>query len=311
MDILTDILRAQRLRGTVYFRADFRQPWGLDIQGGEFANFHIVARGRCWMRTRDAEGVRVLEEGDVVMFPHGGAHALLHAPDATAVPASQLLDGGGATAPDDTGCRVFGGGGAVTTTLICGHFEYDRRFPHPLFESLPPTMHVSAARHGRAAWMATAGQLASAESALQGPGVSVIVDRLAEALLVQALLAYVDEMPQLEVRSFLAAIQDRSIGRVLEMMHHDINREWTLSELAQAACVSRSVFVERFRAMVGDSPMVYLACWRMLKARELLLDTSWSVAQVADAVGYKSEFAFAKAFKRRFQLAPGAMRRPS
>lgn len=310
MDILADILRAQRLRGTVYFRADFRKPWGLDIQGGEFANFHIVAKGRCWLRTGDGTAVRALDEGDVVMFPHGDPHALLHAPEAVATPASQLLRDS-ATGSQASDGRVFGGTGSVTTTLICGHFEYDRRFAHPLFESLPSVVLVHATQHGRADWMTAAAQLASAESTLQRPGVGVVVDRLAEALLAQALLGYVDEMPQSEARSFLAAIQDRSIGHVLAMMHRDVNRDWTLDGLAKAGGVSRSVFAERFRALVGDSPMVYLARWRMMKARELLLDTNLSMAQVADAVGYQSEFAFGKAFKRQFQVSPGAVRHAS
>ena len=307
MDILADILRAQRLRGTVYFRADFREPWGLDIQGGEFANFHIVARGKCWLRSGQPSSTRALEEGDVVILPHGSPHALLHAPYAKAVPASNVV-ASDSDGEDGSGARSFGGSGAVTTTLICGHFDHDRRHPHPLFETLPSVVHVTASKHGDANWLTTAGHLAVAESTANRSGAAAVVDRLAEALLIQALLAYVAEMTKGEASSFLAAIQDRSVGRALNLIHQEITRDWNLSELAREAGVSRSVFTERFRALVGESPMVYVARWRMLKARELLLDTSLSVAQVAHAVGYQSEFSLTKAFKRLFGITPGAVR---
>lgn len=307
MDILADVLRAQRLRGTVYFRADFREPWGLDIQGGEFANFHIVVRGRCWLRTGPTGSVRALETGDVVLFPHGSPHALLHAPDAVAFPASEVTVDD-SVSDEVTENRVFGGTGTVTTTLICGHFELDRNASHPLLESLPSVVLVKASQHSRAEWLATAGHLASAESSTNRPGVSAIVDKLAEALLVQTLLGYVESMSQFEEANFLAAIQDRCIGRVLELIHQDPARDWTLNEFVREAGVSRSVLTERFRALVGESPMVYLARWRMLKSRELLRDTSLTIAQVAYSVGYGSEFSFAKAFKRFFYIPPGQAR---
>ncbi len=302
MDILADVLRAQRLSGTVYFRADFREPWGLDIQGGEFANFHIVAQGSCWLRTA-GEPVRRLERGDVVLFPHGDPHALLHAPDAVAFPAAHVTG-----ADNDRNTQVFGGTGPVTTTLICGHFEHDRSMPHPLLDSLPSLVHVEASTHGNADWLTAVGQLAAAESASRRPGVTALVDRLAEALLVQILLRYVERMSAPEEASFLAAIKDNAIGRVLELIHRDPARDWALDELARAGAVSRSGLTERFRALVGVSPMVYLARWRMLKARDLLRDTSLPIAHVAGAVGYGSEFSFSRAFKRFFGTPPGQAR---
>ena len=302
MDILADVLRAQRLRGTVYFRAEFREPWGLDIQGGQFANFHIVANGRCWLRT-GPESVRPLESGDIVLFPHGDSHALLHSPEATAFPAAHVTG-----VDTDRNNRVFGGTGPVTTTLICGHFEPDRSMPHPLLDSLPSLVHVKAATHEHGDWLAAAGRLAAAESASLRSGVTALVDRLAEVLLVQTLLGYVERMSPPEEASFLAAIKDKAIGRVLGLIHQDPARDWTLDELAHAGAVSRSVLTERFRALVGASPMVYLARWRMLKARELLRDTALPIAHVAGAVGYGSEFSFSKAFKRFFGTPPGQAR---
>ncbi|MBI2517024.1 MAG: AraC family transcriptional regulator [Opitutae bacterium] len=309
MDILSEVLRAQHLHGTVYFRADFREPWGLDIQGGEFANFHIVAAGQCWLRHGPAgtQTCTLLEMGDVVVFPHGSPHALLHAPDATPVPARRLL-GQPADKEHPEATPEFGGGGAVTTRLVCGHFAYDRQCPHPLFETLPPIVHVRGSASAGARWLATAGELAAAESSANRPGAAAVVDRLAEALLIQSLLGFVAQLDPMESRSFLAAIQDRSIGRALNLMHTVITRDWTLEELSREAGVSRSVFTERFKVLVGTSPMLYLARWRMLKARGLLRESSLSVAQIADLVGYQSEFSLSKAFKRLFGMAPGAFR---
>lgn len=299
LDILPEILRAQRLRGTIYFRANFRAPWGMDIQGGEFANFHIVAQGRCWLRTGPEPPLQ-LEEGDVTLFPHGSAHALLHAPDATACPAAELTNG-----EQQGETREFGGDGPVTTMLICGHFQHDRDASHPLLETLPDLIHLKAAQLGHAQWLATAGQLAAMESASQRPGVAAVVDRLAEALLVQTLLGYLGAMSQSEERSFLAALQDNCIGRVLELIHQEPAQDWTLEKLACAGAVSRSVLTDRFRKLVGMSPIAYLARWRMLKARELLRDTSSTIARVAETVGYGSEFSFSKAFKRFYGIPPG------
>jgi AraC-like DNA-binding protein len=310
MDILSDILRSQRLRGTVYFRADFREPWGLDIRGGEFANFHIVAQGRCWYRTGRSTQARALELGDVLIFPHGDPHALLHAPHAEALPASQVLVGSTAVGEDASKCCVFGGAGAVSTTLICGHFAFDRKYPHPLLETLPSVVHVSASKRSDVEWLITAGRLAAAGSSVDRPGSGVVADRLAEALLIQSLLGYVADMNKLDANSFLAAMQDRCIGHTLNLIHAQVARDWSLSTLAHEAGMSRSVFSERFRALIGESPMVYVARWRMLKARELLLDTSLSVARVAEAVGYQSEFSFSKAFRRIFGVPPGVVRRP-
>ena len=177
-----------------------------------------------------------------------------------------------------------------------------------MFETLPSVVHVTASKHGDANWLTTAGHLAVAESTANRSGAAAVVDRLAEALLDPGPTRLRGGDDQGGASSFLAAIQDRSVGRALNLIHQEITRDWNLSELAREAGVSRSVFTERFRALVGESPMVYVARWRMLKARELLLDTSLSVAQVAHAVGYQSEFSLTKAFKRLFGITPGAVR---
>lgn len=304
MDILSDILQTVKLRGTVYFRADFHAPWGMAIPTGTFANFHIVTAGQCWLRTSNDAPPNQLNEGDIALFPHGAAHTLLGSLDAPAIPAENLLQ---QTRRSDHSELAFGGSGRATTRLICGHFEYDRVLPHPLFESLDELVLVTGDDHGEREWVRTASELAVSLSATDTPGRDAIVGRLAEALFIQALVAHVAQ--RIDGSSFVRAIGDRQVGHALALMHERPAENWSLASLAQAVAMSRSNFAERFRNLVGEPPMNYLARWRMARARELLLETQRPIAEISAAMGYRSEFAFAKAFKKIVGLPPGALRR--
>jgi len=304
MDVLSDIFRALRLRGAVYFRAAFHAPWGMQIPKGRFASFHVVCDGSCWLRIGDTNELIEMGKGDIVVFPQGDSHALLCEPDAEAVLAPQLI-----SPPKEDGSSgplAFGGAGSATTSLICGHFEYFRDPPHPLFETLPSIVHVRG-DNGDGGWIVAASALAAEVSAGGETAINTAVDRLGEALLIQTLSTYIRSRADHE--SFLGAIQDRHIGHAIGLMHGDIAHDWNLNDLAEAASMSRSVFSERFRRMVGTPPMIYLARWRMLKARELLVDTGLPVAEISERVGYSSEFAFSKAFKKNLGETPGEVRK--
>ncbi len=306
MDILSDILRTLKLRGTVYFHASFHAPWGMKIPAGEFANFHIVTDGICWLDADDQGPPIEMRQGDVAIFPRGNSHSLMYEPGASTIQAVDLLSKP-KPSPNSQG-MAFGGGGSATTSLICGHFEYDRDCPHPLFDTLSACIYIRAGDQRNAAWITTASELAASISAGEGnPGTEAVIDRLAEALFIQSLAAHIESMDDRD--GFLIAVQDKHIGKALSLMHNDISHEWTISELAKAALMSRSVFTEKFRRMVGEPPMLYLARWRMLKARELLIDTDMVIGHISQTVGYQSEFAFAKAFKKLLGTTPGAMRR--
>ena len=305
MDILSDILQTLKLRGTVYFHASFHAPWGMTIPEGEFANFHIVTDGTCWMKPAQDQNPIPVGEGDVLIFPRGESHILCDDPRSEAIQANDLLSCPRWVA--DLAGIAFGGDGARTTRLICGHFEYDRDFPHPLFESLDPCIHIKAGEATDTSLIAQASKLAADLSRHARPGNDAVVDRLAEALFIQAMVAHVRNRDDSD--SFLVAVQDQHIGQALKLLHADMAHEWTLPELAKACHMSRSVFAERFRALVGEPPMVYLARWRMLKARELLVGTTLPICDIAETVGYQSEFAFAKAFKKIVGNTPGSLRR--
>jgi AraC-like DNA-binding protein len=304
MDILADVFRTLRLRGAVYFRAGFHAPWGMKIPDGRFASFHVVCDGSCWLRVGEGDDPVEMGRGDIVVFPRGHGHSLLCEPDAEAVQAQQLI---GSPRPDATPDSVtFGGNGTATTSLICGHFEYFRDLPHPLFETLPSLVHLRG-NEGDGGWVIAASSLAAEVSAGGEAAINTAVDRLGEALLIQTLGTYIRSRE--DQASFLGAIQDRHIGHAIGLMHEDIAHDWSLAELAAAASMSRSVFSERFRRMVGTPPMIYLARWRMLKAREMLLDTGLAVADISERVGYQSEFAFSKAFKKNLGETPGEVRK--
>ncbi len=302
VDVIAEALEALKLRGTVYFQADFRAPWGMAIPAGDVAAFHVVTGGACWLRASAISQPRQLSRGDIVLIPHGHAHELAHDREAEARPARELL----AEPANDAATPSYGGTG-TSTNLVCGHFEYDQKALHPFFLTLPDLIHVSANDSEQAAWLTTAARLAAAESTSKQRGAAVVVDRLAEALLMQTLRLFFDRSP--ENRGFLAAVRDRAVGQALRCLHGDVAHEWSLAKLARESGLSRSALAERFRTYVGESPMKYLARWRMLESRELLRDGSLSVAEVAHQVGYQSEFAFSKAFKRFFGRGPGAVRR--
>ena len=303
MDILSDVLRALRLKGTIYFQADFCAPWGMDIKGGAIANFHLVVAGTCWLRWEGSPAPLPISEGELILFPHGHRHALVHVADGAAPPAEQLL---AADRTQDGTRKIYGGEGQATN-LICGHFEYDREGRHPLFASLPPLIHLKSRDTSEAGWLETASRLAVMESGSQLKGSGAVVDRLAEVMLIQTLRAYAERLSEPE--GFLAALADHALSSALALIHNHPEQQWSVNDLARRTGVSRSVFAERFKTMLGTSPMQYLTLWRMQKARELLQSEDHAVAEVAEAVGYQSEWAFARAFKRVFGMGPGAMRR--
>ncbi len=302
VDVLAEVLRAVRLRGTVYFQGEFGAPWGMDIPSGQVANFHAVVDGECWLNSDELNVGTALRTGDIVVFPHGTSHALLHGPDASAVPAGALLGDAVHGAPGEP---HFGGAGK-TTRIICGHFELDRESRHPLLTSLPPLIRVRENEVHDGNWMRQALALAAQETGSAQSGSHEVVDRLAEVLLIQMLRAHTAKLG--EPVGFLAALSDPVLARALQSLHSDPTRQWTVDALSRTAGLSRTALSARFSEVIGLSPIRYLTEWRMARARELLTTTNLTLAQIADRSGYDSPFSFTKAFKRVYGTAPGALR---
>ena len=325
-DTLSDVLRAVRLRGAVFYHVDGSPPWVAEappareilpaiMPGAEhMIEFHGIVEGACWGAIAGQPSVR-LEQGDVLLFPQGDPHvmssapgmrsprvdkALYFAPRPPHLPfALSMHDSEPATARSE--------GGSGRATLVCGFLGLDARPFNPLLAALPRMLHVPGATLGPDSWVASFLRAAVAESSQRRPGGEAVLERMSEMLFVEVLRRYVDGMPPGQT-GWLAGMRDPSIGRVLALLHEKPGAPWTLEDLADAAAMSRSTLHERFVLFIGQPPMQYLARWRMQVAATLLRDTKAKLVEVALRVGYESEAAFSRAFKRAVGVAPGAWR---
>jgi len=323
-DILSDVLRNVRLRGALFYHVNGSLNWAAEAPpSGEIAaavmpgsehvmEYHVVTRGSCWGAIVGESPVR-LETGDIVLFPHGDRHVVSSAPGMRAradpssyfeykaeqLPFTLFYDGVEAPRPDS---RIEDG----ETTLVCGFLGCDLRPFNPLIATLPRLLHLRYAEdHG---WIAHFVRQAVAESRNKRPGGEAMLERMSEMMFVDAVRRYVDTLPE-DSRGWLAGLRDRFVGRALALMHDSPATEWTVDELGRRVGLSRSALHERFAEMIGQPPMQYLANWRMQVGAALLRKTNATVASVAQDVGYDSEAAFARAFKRLMGRSPAAWRR--
>lgn len=298
MDTLSDVLTLMRLRSCVYFLREFAAPWGMEMPEGPYAQFHMVARGRCWLKYGGS--TIELAGGDVVLFPRGGGHILLDAPASAIAPGRDVLEA------HNCGKPMFAEGGE-RARLLCGHFEFDRAFKHPLATELPPFIHVKALSYDQPDWFEAVSGLLIRETGAEQPGASTVVDRLAEVLFIQVLRAYL--LQSRPSHGFLGALCDTQVNRALKVIHKGFGGALSLAAIAREAGMSRSNLALRFREVLGETPMFYATRYRLLKAQELLSASSRPLSEVAEHVGYRSESAFSQAFKRQFGQGPGAFRR--
>ncbi|MEK6155164.1 AraC family transcriptional regulator [Flavobacteriaceae bacterium 3-367] len=292
MDILSDILEKIRLSSVVYFKSDFSPPWGMDIPKGPFAQFHLVTQGSCLARIGGE--TFPLEAGDVLVFPMGGEHWL--ADQET----SKRENGPKVVRAIMNGKPLFQGQ-AAATTLVCGHFDFDRTVDHPLLKELPEFIHISQDEKKELSWLQGIADLVIEEAEKKWEGSQLISNKLGEVLFVHTLRAYFNRGAK---SGFVAALQDRRIGKALREIHNAPEANWQLLSLARIAGMSRTGFSKRFKDLLGDTPLNYITHWRMLRARELLILGSQSVGEIAHAVGYSSEAAFNRVFKKRMALTP-------
>jgi AraC-like DNA-binding protein len=326
-DTLSDVLRAVRLRGAVFFYVDGSSPWVAEapaaremipaiMPGAEhLLEFHGVIQGSCWGAIAGEPSLR-LEEGDVILFPQGDANVMSSAPGMRAP--GQTKDLLFAPRPPQLpfalnvrGSQVttarLDGGGRERATIVCGFVGLDARPFNPLLAALPRVFHVAGAALGPESWVASFLRAAVLESNQRRPGGEAVLERMSEMLFVEVLRRYVDTLPA-EQTGWLAGMRDVAVGRVLALLHEKPDAPWTLERLADDAAMSRSTLHERFVHFIGKPPMQYLAQWRMQLAAGLLRDTRAKLLEVALGVGYESEAAFSRAFKRAVGVAPGAWR---
>jgi AraC-like DNA-binding protein len=327
-DTLSDLLRAVRLRGALFFYIDAADPWVAETPQSSgiipailpgvdhLMPFHGVASGSCWAAIAGEAPVR-LNEGDIVLFPQGDHHVLSSAPGLRAksvdpgiyfaprppqLPfALSVNDRGEATARLD-------GGGRRQTTLVCGYLGCDAKPFNPLLASMPRILRMPGLAAEGGSWIAGFLRSVVEESNRKRPGGEAVLERMSEMLFVEVLRRYVDTLPP-EQTGWLAGMRDAAVGRALALMHEKPAEAWTIERLGEEAAMSRSTLYERFVHFIGQPPIQYLAQWRMQLAAGWLRETDAKVIEVALEVGYENEAAFSRAFKRAVGESPAAWRR--
>jgi AraC-like DNA-binding protein len=301
-DVLADVLDSMRLTTLVYGRLELYAPWGVQFPEISGAHIVVVARGSARLEVEGREGAIALSAGDLALLPHGKGHTLR---DAEGSPL-HILEKGSCQGGHRPGSHRLGGDGA-RTVLVVGAFRLGAAPRTRLFEGLPRVIHFPADEPGTSPTLTSAVQLFIAESASASPGATVIMSRLADILLVQALRTHIAASQCQE--HGLCALADPQIGKALSLIHERHAEPWTVESLATAVALSRSSFAARFSELVGEPPLEYLVRWRMTKAAQTLRESEVPLSEVAASIGYQSEASFNRAFKRWGGVAPGAYRR--
>ncbi|WBO63744.1 AraC family transcriptional regulator [Streptomyces camelliae] len=303
MDVLSDVVAALRTGRPHSSRRYKYAPWGLRFADTDEAGFHVVLRGSAWLIPRDGEPV-ALAPGDVVFLAHGQGHSLVSSPGVPTYEVRLLPDGTWSGSPPGEPRQ-----GCPDTVTLCGIYRLDRDRSHRLLADLPEVVHLPATVGGHRSLRAAV-ELLGMELEEQRPGTDAIVTSLLDTLLLYILRAWWEaERAAGRARGWAGALADPAVAAALRAIHADPARAWTVAELGVVGGLSRAAFARRFATLVGEPPLTYLTWWRMTTAGRLLRHDDLSLRQIAERTGYTSEFAFAKAFKREYGVAPGRYRR--
>jgi len=314
MDALSETLRVVRLVGAIFIKGRFTAPWCYDAAHADIAApileptaekvviFHMITEGEC-IAEMDGEPPMHLTAGDVIVFPQGDAHRM--GSKTGLVPAKPTrLDQLLLRRPRE----ISYGGGGKTTRLVCGYLACDARLAKMLLAGLPKMLRVNVRGSNAGTWLEASVRYALAEARSPRPGGAGVLAKLSEVLFIEVLRLYMNEQSAGRT-GWLAGVSDRIVGAALAALHKRPAFAWTLEELARESNTSRSVLAERFQELVGTSPMQYLTQWRMLLAANMLERTNAPLVKIAEDVGYQTDTAFSRAFRREYGDPPAAWRR--
>ena len=302
MDVLTEALRSIQVRSQIYGRLELTAPWGMRVEAMKALSFYALSRGSCVI---DVLGQRsTLASGDVVLLRAGVPYTVRDRVGSRIATAEQVYAQRGGRCG---GIVSYGGGGAPTTIVAGGLHFSDARLS-PIIASLPEVIHVRGDGGVTSRWLESTLQFVAAEMDAELPGFELVASRLADVLFVQVLRSHVASLACAR-QGWLRALWDPALGAALQQMHARPVAPWTVEELARTAGMSRSAFAARFKEMLGVAPLAYLTQRRMQQAAAMLADGRETTAAVANAVGYDTHSAFAKAFRRATGETPGAYRR--
>jgi AraC-like DNA-binding protein len=299
MDLIGDAVAATRAGEPRSARARFAGPWGLRFRATGGIGFHIVMQGSAWLLPADGSRPLLLLAGDMVLVARGQPHGLADDPR---TPLTDVVPGQQAYWTRDADIPR----GVTPTVVFGGSYWLHQVQPHPLIASLPPVIHFPA-RAGALTALRAVVDLLAAEMDVGGVGATAAIPALLDLLLIYGIRAWYEQADM--ATGWAAALRDPGLSRAVSLLQGHPGRPWTVQALADEAGMSRAVFARRFAALIGQTPLAYLTWWRMTRAASLLRETRQPVAAVAAHVAYESEFAFSRAFRREFGIAPGAYRR--
>lgn len=318
MDVLSEVLKAVKLDGAMFFNAEFSAPWCfcspasltlapyLSAGSRHVIIFHLLTDGRGYGQVEGDDRLLPLSEGDIVVVPHGDPHAMRNGP--LIKPVDHAEEVRRVLAQGLKVCRM--GGGGEITKFICGYMTCDPHLSRICLGGLPPIFKVHIRQDASGHWLENSVRYSVDHSDAATPGGEAVLAKLAEALFVETLRRYIAQLPE-EQTGWLAGVRDPEVGKALALLHSQPVYPWTIASLASEVGISRSVLAERFRRYLSETPIAYLTRWRLQLGAQMLTSTSRSVLEIAAEVGYESEASFNRAFKREFGLPPARFRNRS
>lgn len=318
MDVLSEVLKAVKLGGALFYNAEFSAPWCahsvdartvtsyLSPNSGHVIIFHLLTEGRGYAHIEGDDRPLPLNAGDILIVPHGDAHILGNGLPVRPMDRAQVLE-----QVLSQGLKVsrMGGGGEITK-FICGYMACEPQLSRVFLGGLPPILKVNIRDDASSQWLENSIRYSVDTVDASRPGGETVLSKLSEVLFVETLRRYIALLPR-EQTGWLAGVRDPEVGKALALLHRKPAHPWTIAALANEVGISRSVLAERFRRYLSETPIAYLTRWRLQLGAQMLKSTSSSVAQIAAEVGYESEPSFNRAFKREFSLPPARFRSQS
>ena len=315
MEVLSEVLKAVKLNGALFYNAEFSAPWCAHSVDAQCVNshlspnaqhviiFHLLTQGSGYANLEGDDRQLPLNAGDILIVPSGNPHILGNGPPIKAVDRSQVLD-----QVLSQGLKVsrMGGGGELTR-FVCGYLSCDRQLSQVFLGALPPIFKVSIRDDASGEWLENSIRYSVDNVDASRPGCGAVLAKLSEVLFVETLRRYIENLPSGQT-GWLAGVRDPEVGKALALLHRQPAHPWTIASLAKEVGTSRTVLAERFRRYISDSPIAYLTRWRLQLGAQMLTSTSSGVASIGAEVGYESEASFNRAFKREFGLPPAQFR---
>lgn len=302
-DVLADVIQSIHIQSTLYCRASMGAPWGFRVSPRKVASFHLVTEGKCWLTVEGMNKPVLLNEGDLIILPHGHAHTMTDHPKTQVIRLEDLVQ----KQPVEKDGIFYSMGQGAVTALVCGGLQLEDYGTNPLFSILPAYIHIRGQNGQSSSWLRAIVKLVKAEASANRLEAETVITRLSEILFIKAVRAYIITVNDGNM-GWLGALKDPQIGQALALIQHQPGEAWTVDSLASRVSLSRSAFSAKFKQLVGEPPMQYITRVRLNKAAALLRSNSTTLIEVATSIGYDSEVAFSKAFKRFLGIAPGAYR---